>query len=225
MPGNEVQRAPSGAISPMKKVVNYLGQLRIYALIDYIFLLIAAQANIKQAIGALLLHIGFLCYLEIKHNHEYRSKLPQGIWLLFILSGAMLYKKPELLVFIAASYLYTLKKKNYWGISSPLWRGVQILALVGGITGYTTILPWLAGVLTLVRNTLGDYRDIEKDKKEKMKTIPIILKVKPLRFYKHIHRIGITVTTIIWWSFTSLPIEILMVGIILEQTTYNLTTR
>ena len=206
-----------------RTIINYLGQFRLYSFVDLLLLLAAAKANMEQFIGISLLWLGFLAFLEVKHDHSYRKRLPRYLWLLLAVLGIVLYRKIEAVLFIIASYFYTKKVEKYWGLLSPFFRGLQNFFLIGGIAGYTTPLVWLALGLVVIRNLLGDFRDIKKDSKENIKTIPVLLGLK--RDIKYVHFIMLLITSAVWWSFTDLSVMYLIGAFIIQITTYNVTPR
>lgn len=206
----------------MTKVTNYIGQLRIYSLVDLVLLLIAVQADTLQFIGAIMLHLGFLAYLESRHSHAYREKIPR--WVAYVVAGIGLffYRKIEGLLYLCFSFLYTKKNKR-WGFVSPFFRGLQNLFLVAGITGYHTYLPYLVAGLFLLRNIIGDVRDAGKDTKEGMHTIPILMGMK--KNHRFVHLFFTIGTSILWWSLSPLGVSWLLLAIVLEVGTYHLTPR
>lgn len=207
----------------MNKLANYIGQLRLYSLVDLALLLIASMASKYEFIGALLLHISFIAYLESNHKHKYRESIPNFVWIILIITGTIFYKHIEVIPFIIFSFLYSSKNKDSLGAFAPLFRGLQVFFLIGGIAGYSSIITWLALPLTFIRNLAGDMRDITKDKKEKMTTLPIILGMK--EDIKYLHFIMLIITSIIWWTFTPLSWMWIIGTVIIQALTYNLTAR
>lgn len=207
----------------MNTFTNYIGQLRLYSLVDLVLLAIVAQANVWEACGIVVLHIGFLAYLEARHSHSYRKPLPQWVWIAFVIVGTLLYKHIEALPFLLFSYLYTKKSHGYFAAVSPLFRGLQYFFLIAGVTNYHHPLPWVALLVTVIRNFAGDVRDAAKDKGEHMKTIPVIIGLH--RNIRHIHLITTLLSSTVWWSFGHLPLWILLLVMCIEISTYNLTPR
>ena len=74
-------------MSSRNTLLNLLGQIRIYSLIDLIIILIAIKADNLQFIGVILLHLGFLLFLEYTHKHKYRRPFPRYLWVLLLLIG------------------------------------------------------------------------------------------------------------------------------------------
>ncbi len=206
----------------MKRFLNYIGQLRLYSLVDLILLLVVLRANTVEFIGVILLHVAFLTYLENTHSHKYRSKIPYWISYVLMALGLAVYGKIEGFIYLFFSFLYAQKVKKL-GFVSPLFRGFQNFFIVAGVIGYQTPLPYIIGGLFFIRNLVGDFRDVEKDKKEGMKTVPVLLGVK--RNIKYIHLIFIIFTSVVWWYLSLLSIGWLLLIIIIEILTYNLTPR
>lgn len=206
----------------MKKLLNYIGQLRIYSLFDLILLLAVIGSQPAQLVGGVLLHIGFLAYLEHSHNHPGRAKVP--LWLGHILSflGLILFGRIEAIMYILFGWLYIQKIRGL-GFISPIFRGLQLLFLVGGIIGYTSYITYVVAAVMAVRNLLGDYRDVTKDKAHGLRTIPIILGAK--KSIPGIHLIAVLLSSYIWWSLGSISSAWLMAGIVIELATYNLRPR
>lgn len=207
----------------MKKFFNYIGQIRLYSLADLILLLIAFKADNFEFFGVILLHLGFLLYLERKHSHHYREEFFVWIWILLIIFGAVLYKHIEFLPFLLFSYLYAKKSDSDFGTFSPVFRGLQVFFLVAGIAGYYNVLTWAVLPIIFVRNFMGDLRDARKDRKDGLKTLPIVLGFR--KGSKYIHLIAIMVTSLIWWSFADIFVVYLFIVFAIEIITYNLTVR
>jgi len=207
----------------MKKLINLLGQIRIYSILDLVLLLIAISTQNLQFIGVILLHLSFILFLELKHKHSYREKFPQFLWIILGLVGILLYKNLVVIGFILFSYLYTKKNIKTLGIYSSVFRGLQVYFLVAGITGFTNNLAIFSFVLLTLRNLAGDLRDIKRDKQEGMKTLPIILGLK--RDIKYLHLIVLLITSFIWWYFVSISIVWLFGIYFIQIVTYNITPR
>lgn len=207
----------------MKKVINYLGQLRIYSLVDLALMMYAAGARGQVLWGSVVLWIGFLAYLETRHEHAYRAKIPNWFWVGLALLGLILFRRIEGVGFFVAGYLYTHKNKKNYGVFSPFFRGLQSFFLVGGVAGFGSILTWLALLLTVIRNLLGDIRDAGKDTAEGMKTLPMLFGWK--KNLPVIHLLGIWGTTFVWWHYSGLSVVFLGIIWIIQVATYNLTPR
>lgn len=207
----------------MRTLLNYVGQLRVYSLVDLVLLLVVVETIGEEFVGVLCLHIGFLAYLESKHAHNGRAAVPKWLWLVFVLTGLSFYQKMEAIPFLVASFLYTKKASEKWGIWAPFFRGFQLFFLVAGICGYGVCLPWVAFVVSFARNALGDFRDVEKDKKGGIVTLPMLFDIE--HDLKYGHLIAVTMSTFVWWSYGGLSIYVLFCAIVIEVATYNLTPR
>ncbi len=207
----------------MKNFLNYFGQFRFYSFLDLIILLIAIHAHTVDFLGIIFLHLGFLAFLETAHSHPFRKNMPKWVWPLLTVIGIVLYRHWEVIPFLFFSWLYTKKTQGYLGTLSSFSRGMQFFFLVGGIIGYHTSFAYIVFAAVFVRNLLGDFRDIVKDSKENMKTLPIIFGFK--KDQKYVHLFALLFTSIIWWSFTDLSVLILIPLLALEILTYNLTPR
>lgn len=207
----------------MESLLNYTGQLRAYSFIDLILFGFAIQAGRIDFIGIIFLHLGFLAYLETRHAHSYRKKFSKWIWEVVTLVGILLYRHWEVLGFLLCSYLYTKKTRGYFGVIAPLLRGFQYFFLAAGIIGYHNPLTWIALLIMFIRNFAGDLRDVVKDKKEGVRTLPLVMGLD--RNMNYIHLMIMFVTSFIWWSFTTLPLGVLLLVFMLQIATYNLTPR
>ena len=207
---------------PKDSFLNYFGQLRLYSIFDLILFTIALGSGALTFIGIILLHLGFLIYLETTHSHPYRKKFPSRIWILLALSGIILYPRIESVLFLLLGIIYTRKTIGMWGAISPLCRGFQYFFLAAGIVGYFSLIPWIALVAIFIRNFTGDLRDITKDRKNNIKTLPIIIGIR--KDFK-IYMVVLMITSFVWWSYTQLPLILLFLIFGIEIVTYNLTSR
>ena len=212
-------------IRPHAMFANYLGQLRLYSLIDLVLLLVAIRAGAVDFIGVLLLHVAFLAYLESRHAHGYRLTVPRWLWLVIGVAGAACYQHGEVIPFVVCSYLYTRKTHRRFALFSPVARGLQHLFLVGGITGYAHAMPWIACAALALRNLAGDIRDAGKDSQEakEMITLPILCGLR--RDIRHIHLVAVCATSVLWWSVGQFSIAALAAALVIEGGTYYLTPR
>jgi 4-hydroxybenzoate polyprenyltransferase len=206
----------------MKIFLNYIGQIRLYSLADLVLLLISIGSTQYELAGAVILHLGFLAYLESRHAHEYRAKVPVWVSYLLCIIGLIFFGKIEGLLYVFFSYLYTKKTKNT-GFFSPSVRGLQNFFIIAGILGYHSSIPYIVGIVCFIRNLLGDFRDTEKDRREGMKTIPVILGVKSS--IPHIHLVGMFLSSFVWWTFSSISVGWLILVLIIQIATYHLTPR
>ncbi len=203
--------------------LNYVGQIRLYSLADLILMLIALSAGMREFLGVILLHLGFLLYLEFRHKHAYRKEFHLILWPIFIVLGVLLYYKAAVIGFLLASFLYSEKNKGYFGSFSPLFRGLQLYFLVSGLIGFAEPLSFAAAGLTFCRNFAGDLRDVVKDKKDNYKTLPIIFGIK--RNFRDAHLIALLVTSFAWWFLSGINILWLIGVFAVEILTYDLTPR
>lgn len=207
----------------MNLVLNYIGQLRLYSLVDLVFFLVAAGADSREFIGILFLWVGFLAFLESAHKHGYRANVPRWVPYLLYLVGFILFPTAEAVAFIVLGYFYAKKKEGGFAAVSPLVRGLQSLVLIGGVVGYGSVLPIIAGIATGIRNFLGDVRDVKKDKEEGMNTIPVLMKIKNGMPYIHLY--AVMATSTIAWYFSGIPVFYLFVVFAIQVATYDITPR
>ncbi len=205
----------------MKTFINYLGQLRVYSLVDLILLLIAAGADSSKFIGVFCFHVGFLAYLESRHAHSIRVAVPKWVWPLFLSVGLIFYRDfIGVTGFLVASYCYTKKTRVKWGMWAPFFRGIQMFFLVFPLSYPLSLVVF---AVFFFRNAVGDTRDIVKDMAQEMKTLPMILDMT--HDFKRGHLVAMIVSTSTWWSLTNLPLYVLLFGIFSEIASYNLTQR
>jgi hypothetical protein len=210
----------------VSKIRNYLGQLRLYSLADFMLMLVAAGAspNSPRFWGAVVLWIGFLALLESEHHDEGRELVSNKLaWLLLLLGFAWWGRSVTGYMFVVCSVCYALKKNKPWGLLSPCMRGLQALALIGGLTGFDNCFPWVAALLTGWRNREGDRRDAVEDRAEGILTWPVLMgqeKDKPFN-----HLLALFVTTWVWWWFSKLPYSLPLCINLIQAATYWKTPR
>jgi len=202
---------------------NILGQIRIYSIVDLFLFLFAIGANRIEFGGIILLHLGFLFYLERSHKHRGRVLLPSFIWIIFSILGIILFNKLAVIGFLIFSFLYAKKNISYLAPYSSFFRGAQYYFLASGVIGFLKPLSFLAFGVLIMRNFAGDLRDVTKDKKEGMKTLPIVFGLK--RNFRYLHLITIFATSFIWWYLANLSIVWIVIVYILQILTYNITPR
>lgn len=202
--------------------MNYLGQVRLYSLVDLILLLIAVSADKFEFIGAILLHLSFLAYLEFNHGHKYRKSFGNYVWVILCVFGIIFYSHIEVLGYLLFSYLYTKKNEKGFPSVAPIFRGLQSVFLVLGIMGYSILLVPLF-FLMAIRNFIGDIRDIEKDKKEEMRTLPIVLGMKPSWYYWHL--VFTMFTSTILWFYADISFIWLILVYLIQIGSYDWTPR
>ena len=210
----------------MKRLINYLGQLRIYSLVDWMLLLIVSGANFFQFAGGVFMHIGFLGFLESQHQHPNREPVSDVHAIAVCMSAAAMFggdMQKRAYYFLFFSGIYALKKYNRWALVSPVARGMQVWLILQLLLPFDSALLWCAAIGFTVRNALGDFRDIEHDRAEGMRTWPVALRVK--QDWVFVHLVATLTTTWLWWSFSSLPMWIPTALNIVEVGTYWLTPR
>lgn len=122
-------------------------------------------------------------------------------------------------------FLIFIQKKRavFFGISAPLWRGLQNVIFAIGFNFQIAIIGF---ILIFTRNLIADFRDVGDDAARNIKTIPVILGIKRNQvwsFYAHI--IFVVVTTIIWFNFSFLDRTWIWLIIPLQLISYPLTPR
>ena len=114
-------------------------------------------------------------------------------------------------------------RDRFFSVTSIFWRVTQYLVL---IAPFNLKLGILSAALGGARNLLGDFRDVENDRKDKMFTIPILLGLKKNHKWAFYVHLGFVIaTTILWFSYTQLNIAILIAVVALQIITYPLTPR
>ncbi len=208
----------------VRSIFNYFGQLRLYSFLDLLVFATALTRDLYTILGIGLLWLSFLLYLESRHKDEPRLKINTFLWLGPFVVSAFLIPIWICIGFALVSYLYTKKKQNtFFGMSAPFWRGLQsaILAL-----GFNPTLAVLAFVLTFARNLIGDFRDTESDRERGIKTIPVALGIRENQAWSfYAHMLLVTLTTIIWFNFSFLDKNLLLLVIFLQLISYPLTPR
>src|SRR3989344_405054 len=187
-----------------KEFFNLLGQIRLYSLADFIILFVALSTSKYYLIGAIFLHIGFLLFLEKEHHHRYRKAFPKYSWVVTTLIGLIFLHNFAAFCFLFFSYLYSKKNISFIGVFSPFIRGLQSYFIAASIVGFSSSVAFLAFGLLTVRNFTGDLRDVKKDRKEGMHTLPVILGIK--RDFKNIHLIALFLTSTVWWAMADISI-------------------
>lgn len=207
----------------MKGLVGIIQNLRLYSFVDFILLLYILGARDLVFIGGVSLWIFFLLYLEWRHNHAYRHRGPLWLWLFFLLVGVLLFPTLYAALFVLFVFLYTEKNRGWWGVLGPFFRSAQMMTLTSALVGLHSIYVIPIGILSFIRNLLGDFRDVAKDKKEGLKTIPVMLGfTKNIRY---IHLVGVLATTSIWWAYSGMSMFILIAIWSLQLASYEFTPR
>ncbi len=206
------------------KLLNYIGQLRVYSLLDFIIFGTALTRDIPAIIAMTSLWCSGILYLEYVHKDHLR--LPVSFFaplILFLASFMYLpFQIPLLCGFF--SFLYAKKKHNtFMGVTAPFWRACinSILALF-----FKPPLAPLVFALFFTRNLLADFRDTQCDKNQGSTTLPLILGFKKeYRWAFYAHCLGVAVCTAIWFRYSFLDARLLMPILLMQVFIYPLTPR
>lgn len=205
------------------KIINIIGQVRIYSLIDLALFGFAIGSNYYELAGIILLHLSFLFYLEYTHKHHYRLSIPKYIWIILGVLGIIFYQNWFVIGYILASIFYVRKNQKNVSPWAPASRGFQYYFIAAGILGWFHWVAILSFFLLFWRNFAGDLRDIVKDRKEKMNTLPIVLELK--KDWKKIHLISTFGTSFVWVYLLNINFLWLLPIFLIQYLTYNITTR
>jgi 4-hydroxybenzoate polyprenyltransferase len=208
----------------LKTIINYVGQMRIYGIIDISVFALAVGCSLIEMIGVVLLWICFLLYLESIHRDALRLTIRRFVWLIVGIPTLFILPWWLPVAFMLAGYMYTKKKTNrFFGITSPLWRGIQG-ALIA--VAFMPEFAFLAFVVYAIRNLIGDFRDIGDDWNNGTHTLPVCIgfrKNQTWAFWGHLATvIG---TTLLWSWYADLNITIILLCVVGEIITYPLTPR
>jgi hypothetical protein len=208
----------------LKTIINYIGQMRIYSIIDILVFAKAVKCDVSEMFGLVLLWVSFLLYLESRHKDRLRLLVNQYLWVGVFLPTMVLLPWWLPLLFILAGVMYTNKKRNrFYGCTSPLWRGLQ-----GGLMAlaFMPTFTLLAFVVYTIRNLVGDFRDIGDGLKDGARTLPISLGYRRNQVWAFWGHLAMVVcTTLIWSWYAELSIVIVLLCILAEIVTYPLTPR
>lgn len=207
-----------------KKFLNYVGQLRIYSLLDMAIFALALTRDEKSIVGIMLLWVGFLLFLESVHKDRLRRPISRFLWIIFFAPTLFLLPIGAPILFMLFGYFYTAKKRSkFFGLTSPLWRGLQNFSLAFLFSFY---LAAPAFILTAGRNLLADFRDAGSDNKDGTQTIPVRLGLRRNQhwaFYGHMF--AVVFTTAIWFYYSQLSFNLFWLVAFAEIITYPLTPR
>jgi hypothetical protein len=207
------------------KTLNYLGQLRLYSLVDLILMLYSGGYRSFDMLGPVLIWVGFLSYLEARHKDTGRAVVPNWVAAIFGVTSLFLFGFWKGLLFSLFSFVYTKKKLRYWGLVSPLCRGLQVLTIMG-----PSQLGWIAAGATALRNLAGDWRDVIQDRTEGRRRVPeglktwaVVLGVKT--DWVFLHLFATMSTTFIWWHYARIGISWLLAIYLVQIASYWATPR
>lgn len=207
-----------------KHVLNYVGQLRLYSYVDLVLLLLAVDASALEIVQCSLLWLGFLVFLEWRHRDRGRLRWPWyawgGLWATAMVMGHV----PELLPFFAVAIAYANKKRfTILAMVSPLVNGAIKGALVLIVARTRVDAIVIVTLLTAIRNLAGDFRDVIKDRSEKVATVPVRLGVR--RDLPALYPTALVMTSTFWTVWGSLPAWLLAIAVAVQLATYRLTPR
>lgn len=206
-----------------KKIINIIWQIRIYSLIDIGLFSYAIWSSKFEFIWIVLLHLSFLFYLEYTHKHSYRLLIPRYIWIFLWILWILFYPSIVVIGYILSSMLYVRKNIKKLSPFSPIARGLQYYFLASWILWLLSPISFLSFLLLAIRNFAWDLRDVIKDKKEEMNTLPIFLWFK--NSYKYIHIFTLFITSFFWIYISWLNLLWLLPIYLIQILTYNITTR
>ena len=198
--------------------------MRLYSFIDMGVFALALTRNPQYILGILLLWISFLLYLESQHRDALRLRIRNIAW--FVTYVPTLFLLPMQIPILVGFFgiMYTFKKKNkFFGLTSPIWRGLQNFSIAYFLNPSLAILAF---VLTFFRNVIGDFRDAGDDGASHMFTIPIVLgchKNQTWAFYGHL--LLVLLTTYIWFQYSSIPNSFLYLLMLIQIISYPITPR
>jgi isopentenyl-diphosphate delta-isomerase len=207
----------------LKKILNYIGQMRIYSVIDICIFAAALTSDWKSIVGVGILWASFLLYLENQHQDELRLHISQFAWLIGIFIPFLL---PIWLLFMFAAFafMYTKKKRNrFFGYTSPIWRGLQNAVIA---YAFMPRLALLALTAYAIRNFIGDLRDAGGDYRNRIQTLPVRMGFRRNQgwaFYGHLA--CVITTTIAWSQYAGINEELLVACILIQLASYPMTPR
>lgn len=205
-------------------MANRLSQLRPYSYLDLVLLLAAAGAAGLELATCSVLWFGFLIFLEWMHEDEKRTRWPWWAWALPWLAAAAYVHTLAALPFIALSVLYSLKKDvPIIALLSPIVNGALKASLLLLVPAASTEFALWVGAATGARNLFGDLRDVQKDRRQKVQTIPVRLGLQ--RDIKWIYPAGLAATTLAWIIVGSIPWWTVFAAWSFQWFTYRLTPR
>jgi 1,4-dihydroxy-2-naphthoate octaprenyltransferase len=208
----------------MRRFLNYLGQLRVYSFADLLLLLLATHARTRDIAIVSMLWFGFLIHLEWRHRDRGRARWPWYAWVIPWCVATVAEPRPLVIVFFSLAAAYSLKKR-WQQISwcSPLLNGALKATLIILVPHVSLARVTLVFVAMSVRNLLGDIRDAEKDAREGVASLPIVLGYRTATPW--IYPLGLAATSCLWTAIGHLPSWYLGLALTAEVLTYHLTPR
>lgn len=206
-----------------KTILNYIGQLRLYSYADLLLLFFWLDLSTKEIISCSLLWFGFLIYLETVHKDTGRSQWNIFAWIIPWLLALLIIQKWQIIFFFMAAILYTLKKKKNLGFISSVFNGLVKVGLIIFLPVANTYNILIIFTVMTFRNLMGDFRDIEKDNSEKMRTLPIILGFK--NDIKFLYPSTLALSSALWFILGDVSIIFLVITWLVQLITYSWTPR
>jgi 1,4-dihydroxy-2-naphthoate octaprenyltransferase len=203
---------------------NYVGQLRLYSYADLVLLLLAVGATSHELAQASLLWFGFLVLLEYIHRDRGRARWPAWTWIALLAAALAIRPSPILVPFVAFAAIYTMKKAlPPLALIAPLINGClkgSLVCLVPSVAAWQVIIVI---VLTSLRNLTGDLRDIEKDRAEGVRTLPVRAGLQ--KDVRWVYPVALASTSTLWTVLGNLPVWALAGALAIQATTYRWTPR
>ena len=208
----------------IKNILNYIGQLRIYSLLDFIVFSTALTNNISTIIAMTSLWCSFVLYLEYIHKDHLR--LPVSFLApltLFIIPFFFLpFWIP--LLFGLFSFLYTKKKHSqFFGITAPLWRACINATLT---IAFNPALTLITVLIIFTRNFIADFRDAHYDKNNGTITLPVFLGYKKnAQWVFFAHPLSVMLSTLVWFHYSFINTSTLCLILFTQAIVYVITPR
>ncbi len=210
----------------MSRVLNYLGQLRLYSYADLMLLLWALGAKTIGIITCSLLWFGFLIHLEWRHRDIGRNRWPWFAWIIPWIFAVAIMPSLSQVLFFASAVAYSLKKRyKVLGLFSSIFNGgLKVLLLVIGVSSLINVIQIIGIFFVMtVRNILGDIRDSEKDAREGVCSLPVALRYQ--KSTPVVYPAALAASSLLWTIIGNLPIYALICAWLIEAATYRLTPR
>lgn len=212
------------SVPHLRRFANYLTQLRPYSYVDLLLMLVGAGATSHQLLECSLLWFGFLVFLECMHRDDGRELWSWWVWAGLWAIAVGLAQTPWVAPFIMLCVAYAYKKYvPALAASSFIINGgvkATLLLLVPRVS-LTYGVVVLAGMA--IRNLMGDFRDVEKDRRDGARSIPVRVGLR--RDIRWLYPACLALTTLLWVKLGGLPAWTIPIAFGVEGTTYFLTPR
>lgn len=208
----------------MRSIVNRVWQLRPYSYVDLLLLTQALNATLQQTIVVSLLWFGFLIHLEWTHRDRGRDPWHPGFWLASWVCAVVLAPTIWSFFFIIGAVVYSQKKRiRIIGTVSFLVNGALKMFLVGFLPEFDA--TWAITVFSVMalRNLLGDFRDIDKDRRDHATTIPTAMGMQ--KDVRWLYPSALALSSTLWWVKGDLETWMLPAAWTIQLLTYRLTPR